>query len=429
MYQNNKKSLPPTLVLAAACAWIHTALAAPLSTSVDDEAQYRQGLYQRETGQPYTAIETLETLLTGNPTLNRARLELAVAYYRTLNFTEARAQAQKVLDDPQTPDAVRLSVLSFLKKLELEEAQTFGKPHKLDTNLSVGLLHDSNVNAGPDNAVLPGGFVLNPGATAQADWGYTAQGSLTHTWQYGAPVRLGEATGRLGWTSQAALFYRGYNRETDYNLGVLTLATGPTLIVGTSTRANLNGQLDALTLGGHDLALYSSLSPSISWRLGQSAELALDTQWVYRDFHRSEDAGRSSRYRALGLGFGDLYNQNRLAVQLGIRLFDENAHDSRYTNDGLEAFLSLRQRVWAGIDLFARGAWRHSTYDGVEPLYGQARKEIERRIELGASHQFQDGWLDKWALSGTVTHIHNDANLSIYRYNRDLVQVTLGRSY
>ena len=76
-----------------------------------------------------------------------------------------------------------------------------------------------------------------------------------------------------------------------------------------------------------------------------------------------------------------------------------------------------------------------SAHDG--PLHGPVILQIvsrhvrglERRVELGASYQFQEGWLDKWALSGTYAHVHNDANLSIYRYDRDLVQVTIGRSY
>ena len=54
------------------------------STALDDGNVVR-AVYAAQNGQPYTAIETLETLLSGNPTLNRARLELAVAYYRTLD--------------------------------------------------------------------------------------------------------------------------------------------------------------------------------------------------------------------------------------------------------------------------------------------------------------------------------------------------------
>ncbi len=69
---------------------------------VDD--QYRQGLYLRETWQPYTAIETLDAILAANPSLNRVRLALAVVYYRTLNDAKDQEHAQRVLDDPKTPE-------------------------------------------------------------------------------------------------------------------------------------------------------------------------------------------------------------------------------------------------------------------------------------------------------------------------------------
>lgn len=397
------------------------------SAAVDD--QYRQALYQRETGEPYTAIETLESLLSANPTLNRARLELAVAYYRTLNYARARAESQRVLDDPQTPENVKLSVLSFLKQLELEEKAAFEKPHKFEPSVALGLLYDSNVNAGPDNAVLPGGFQLTPGSLSTSDWGVVAQAGVTHTWMSPAPLRLGQSTSRFGWVSQAGIYYKSYNNEHDYNLGVATLATGPTLMVGNLWRGNLNLQVDHLTFGGDTLGVYTSLSPSASVRVGADGELTADAQWVRRDFKRSIDQGRDSNYRSVGLAYGQLFNRGQLAVQGGARWFDESADLARFTNDGHELFVGGRWRAWAGGDLFARAAWRRSKYDGVEPLYGAARRETERRVELGASHEFQSGWLQKWQLSATVTNVHNEANLSLYGYDRDTVLITLGRGF
>ena len=398
------------------------------STSPADE-QYRQALYQRETGEPYTAIETLESLLSANPTLNRARMELAVAYYRTLNFARAKAESQRVLDDPQTPENVKLSVLSFLKQLELEEKAAFEKPHKFEPNVALGLLYDSNVNAGPDNALIGPGLLLTPRSLKTSDWGMVGQAGLTHTWLSPSPVRVGQSTARFGWVSQAGLYYKGYNQEHDYDLGVVTLATGPTLIVGSAWRGNINLQVDHLTFGGDTLGVYTSLSPSVSARMGINGEITGDLQWVRRDFKRSIDVGRDSNYRSFGLAYGHLFNRGQLAVQAGGRWFDESADTARFSNDGYEYFVGARLRAWNGGDLFARAAWRRARYDGVEPLFNAARRETERRVELGASHTFQTGWLEKWQLSGTVTNVHNKANLSLYGYDRDTVQITLGRGF
>lgn len=409
--------------IALVCAALPVAHAAP----ADD--QYRQALYQRETGEPYAAIETLETLLTANPTLNRARLELAVAYYRTLDFARARQQAQRVMDDPRTPEAVRLSVLSFLKQLELDEAATFGNPHKWEPSVSIGLLHDSNVNAGPDSAVLPGGFQLDAATLGTSDWGYTAQSAISHTWLSPSPLRLGQSTARLGWNSQASVYRKAYQREEDYNLGVFTVATGPALIVGNQWRGNLNVQLDRLFLGGSDLATYTSVSPSMSVRAWATGEWTVDAQYVQRNFKRDEDAGRDSHYRALGVSYGQLLRRGAVALQGGLRLFGDSARDSRFSHNGRELFAGARWRAWEGGDLFARAAWRHSRYDGQEVLFAKPRRETEKRLELGASHEFQAGWMEKWQLSATATHIDNSANISLYDYDRDIVQIALGRRF
>lgn len=398
--------------------------------SVDDK--YRLGLYQRETGQPYSAIDTLESLLTAYPTLNRARMELAVAYYRTLNYARAREEAERVLNDPKTPEVVRLSVASFLKQIELEERTNFGKPHRFEFNTSVGALYDSNVNAGPDSALLGsfggGELLLDSEFTSKSDWAYLAQADVRHTWQRPAPLRIGESTGRFSWNSSLGFYQKGYKNHNDFDLGVITLSTGPALIVGTDWRGNINLQFDQITLGSRQLGIYTSVSPSATWRLGRVGELTVDGQWTKRDFTRSLDAGRNSQFQSVGLSYGRLMGNQSWSLQGGVRLFNESAAEERFSNRGEEAFLGASTTL-RGVDLFARAAVRNSRYAGLEPVFARARSEQERRVEFGASHAFKEGWLDKWLLSATVANVHNQANISLYGYDRDTVTFTLNRSF
>ena len=409
---------------------VPAAAQAQTNTTVDE--QYRLGLYQRETGEPYSAIDTLESLLSAYPTLNRARMELAVAYYRTLNYERARAEAERVLNDPTTPEMVRLSVSSFLKQLELEQAMTLGKPHRFEFSTSLGLIYDSNVNAGPDSALLgtslSGDLVLDPEFTAKSDWGYIAQLGVQHTWQSPKPLRVGQATGRFSWNNSLSLYQKAYHQFNDQDLGVISLATGPALIVGNGWRGNLNIQFDKITLGSRDLGLYTSVNPSGTWRMGTGGELTADVQWVKRDFTRNLDSGRDSQYQSVGLSYGQLMGDQTWSLQGGLRLFNESARDSRFSNQGEEYFVGARANV-VGIDLFARAAWRHSRHLGIEPVYGMSRRETERRTEFGASHNFNEGWLDKWQLTGTFSHVHNKANLSLYGYDRDTVTIALNRNF
>lgn len=400
------------------------------SAGVDD--QYRLGLYQRETGQPYASIDTLESLLAANPTLNRARLELAVAYHRTLNYARARAEAERVLNDPTTPETVRLSITSFLKQIELEERANFGKPHTFDANVSLGLLYDSNVNAGPNSTLLGsfngGDLVLDGAYTNKSDWGGIAQAELRHTWQRPGAVRVLDQPSRVLWTTSLGLYQKSYKQYDQYNLGVVTLATGPGLIVGNNWRGNLNFQLDDIYFGGERLGLYTSISPSGTWKVGRSGELTVDTQWVNRDFRRTVDAGREGQYRSVGATYGRLMGNQTWSLQGGVRLFEESAREDRFSYTGEEWFVGARTQL-SGIDLFARAAWRNARYIGVEPVFAVSRRETERRVELGASYTFETGVLEKWQLAATLANIHNKANLTLYGYDRDTFTINLNRSF
>ena len=68
-----------------------------------------------------TARERLTSLLTTNPSLSRARLELARVYYLSEDYPKAREEAQRVADDPNTPPAVRATVLAFLAQIDADQ--------------------------------------------------------------------------------------------------------------------------------------------------------------------------------------------------------------------------------------------------------------------------------------------------------------------
>lgn len=419
------RHLAKALAIAVACS--SACLAAEADTA-SANAQYKQALYLRETGQPYAAIESLEALLASSPTLNRARLELAVAYYRTLDYAAARAQAQTVLNDPKTPESVRLSVMSFLKQIELEEATVFGKPHRWDINASAGLLHDSNVNAGPDNALLPNGLTLNNASLKRADTGFTVNLGATHTWTRAKPVRLMDTPARLSWVTQANAYQKTYLEANDHNLTVLTLATGPALQLASGHRGNLNAQVDYLRMGSDSLGVFSTLTPSFTWKLGRG-ELTADVQWSRHAFQRSADQGRNGEYRAASLSYGHVLTQLPLAYQVGLTGFQESTQDWQYGNRGHELFAGLRYRAWEGGDLFLREAYRQSRYVDETPTFGLRRRDNELRSEIGASHRFGGGLMDKWQLSCTVSHTHNGSNIAMYTFDRTVTAITLGKEF
>lgn len=421
---------PSALLLGLMAAFAITSVPqSAFGADADVENLYKEGMYLRETGKLFSAIEALEATLAAKPTLQRVRLELAVAYYRAMNYERAQAEAQQVLNDPNTPDPVKLAVSTFLAQLKKDQEMLTGQRNAFEPSFSVGLLHDSNVNAGPDGgAVLPGGLVLAPGAVAQEDWATALQGAISHTYQSPTPMRFGETAARFQWKSQAGLYLRTYSGLSDYNLTVATLATGPAWYAANKWRANVNLQADYLALGGSELAWYLSVAPSVTWQIG-TAELTADVLYVNRDFSRAADQGRDADYTAAGLAYGRLFNNGKAAAQAGLRYFNENASADQYSNDGHEWFLGVNVLAWPNGTVSGRVSQKKANYHGLVPVFAVERDETENRFEIGFAHKFADGKMKGWQLNGSVQRTDNASNVSIYNYQRTLTSLTLGRSF
>lgn len=398
----------------------------------EQDKLFKEGMYQREQGNLYTAIEAFQTVLSNQPSLNRVRLELAVAYYRTLNFAEAKAQAQTVLNDPKTPENVRLGVLAFLAQLKKDEEAFLAQRNVWQPSVSAGLLYDSNVNAGPTSGVIEtsiGPLTLTDASRAVSDSAAVLQAGLSHRYQSPDPIKIGEKAGRFVWQSQLNFYTRNYFSKDEFNLDVLSAATGPALLVANHWRANINAQADYIQLGGTELAMFYSLTPAVTWEF-KGGEVTLDAMFMKRDFTRVVDTGRDSDISSVGISVGKLIgSEKKVAVQAGIRAFQEDADLSRFTNDGTEMFVGMNWAAWNNGTVYGRFSQKDAKYDGVEPVFDVKRDETEQRLEIGFGHEYKEGALNKWKLSGSVSHTENDSNVSIYKYRRDMVGVNLSRTF
>src|SRR4051812_37137185 len=110
------------------------------------QAIFERAMQERARGDLHEAIRSFQTLLDRNPALNRARVELAVAYYHALDHRAALEQARRVLADPATPPAVRANLERLIGQIEAD-----AEPHRFSNNVSLGLLYDSNVTTGPSS--------------------------------------------------------------------------------------------------------------------------------------------------------------------------------------------------------------------------------------------------------------------------------------
>ncbi len=401
----------------------------------NEEALFEEGMQALENDRLQSAMKAFQSILSQQPSLHRARLELAVAYYRSLQYAEARKLAQTVLDDPQTPPEVRVTVLAFLAQVQKDEA-AMAVRHEITPSISAGLMYDSNVNVGPSSDIVEGNplLVLAPGSQAQSDNALVLAAGVAHRFQPGTTYQFGEQTASFLWQSQASLYNRAYNDMDDFDLTILTGSTGPALVVLKHWRANLALNVDRIWLGGSELAVFTSLNPAVTWQFN-NGELTWDATVTDRSYDNDAptaqggDGGREGTYEATGITAGRYFNNRKVAMQVGAHVLNFNADEARYGNDGYEMLAGVIVKAWPNGTVYGRANYRDVEYDAIEPGFAEARDEQEKRLTAGFQHDIKSGYLEKWTVNGGIQYTDNKSNISIYEYDRRQITLNLGRTF
>lgn len=423
--------LAPFLALSLAGPLLAPAQAGAQATTEAVQQEFDAALEAIEQQRLRTARERLTSLLAANPSLSRARLELAKVHYLSRDYADARREAQQVLDDPNTPPAVRATVLAFLAQIDADERR-YAPRHLWSPSVYAGLMYDSNVNIGPGSDVIDIGgidFTVVPASQETSDWAGVINAGIAHTYNPDGRFDWGETQGDFLWQSELNGYYRGYFDETDFNLGVLTARTGPAWVVPGSWRAYVAVQLDQIFLGGDDLALFTSLNPGIAWQIGNDWEVALDGFITDRNYNGGDEAGRDGDYQSASLTVGRYFRERSLLVQAGAGYYNFDADTDFLSYDGPEVFAGFISQAWTNGSVFARAGYRWYDFDGAVPLFNVPRDDDELRATAGFQHDYREGWLAGWSLVGSWTWTDNESDVAIYEYDRHQVSLGLARGF
>lgn len=397
------------------------------------EAEFQLGVDALQDERLKSAVNAFRTILDSDPELHRARLELALAYYRSLRFEEAEQAAQVVLDNPNTPPEVRVTVLAFLAQIKRESEQ-LGQKHDLKPFISLGIMHDSNVNVGPGNEFLNLGgtpLTLSPGSASKSDNAYVVNVGVDHLYQSGRRVEIGEQTGMLVWQSGASIYRRKYNRFSDFDLGIASLSTGPAVLLLRKWRASLQFQSDYLTLGGGALGWFNGVTPSMTWQF-DNGELTWDATYTRRNYHRNIDSGREGNFFATGPELGRYLNRRKIALTAGAKVLKFNADDDQFGYNAIQANAGINVLSWKNGSVYARQRITHYAYDGKDDLAGKSRSENEYRTTIGLSHEYKEpeDLLRYWVVSLFWERTRNNSNVGgLYSYDRYQSMFSLSRSF
>ncbi len=393
---------------------------------MDAQQLFEKAMSEREQGNLEEAIKAFQTILSSNPKLQRARLELAVAYFQASKLDAAKREAEKVLNDPTTPEQVKVNIRRFLAQVAAAKPQQKWRPY-----VSVGFMYDSNVNAGPSGELVGLGSAF-PVTTAESDNAWLINVGVDHRYLPGRGANTDPNKPTFAWLTQANYWRTSYVTLDNYDLDVASVSTGPGWFKPNKWRGGVSLQADYVRLGGDKYAFFTALNPHYTLIRDQNrTEVALDGLIQRRNYKRAVDVGRDSNFNSVGLSVGHLLSGDKMSVQGGLRLFKENADKTAYSNDGQELFVGANYRKSERTNFYGRVTYRRTKYKALDPVYTYTdiRKDHQYLFVAGVNHMLTQSFMRGWVVKGNLTLTRHHSNQGLYDYKRNQVAVSLERSF
>lgn len=391
-----------------------------------NQALFDEAMDKRDSGRLFDAIEIFETLLKNQPDLGRVRLELAVAYHRASQYEEALKEFNAVLENEETPESVRLSILAYLAQLKKDRETPHAK-HQLSYYVKLGALNNSNINSTPgSNANL---FAATPDKIDSAGLDITL--AALHNYSLSSPLNVGGTDTRFEWSSQLAASDTSYDKDSNYDLRILSFSTGPTFYSPGRWRALANIKLDQIELGGSSLATFTSFNPAITFDFGHFRSMTLETSVTSHDYDDVANKSRNGEEKMFGGGYTTFLSESNTGLEAGIRIYSNDADVLEFAYDRQELFFSGYTSVFESAGVYLKLNTAQYEYKGIDTASGSGliRDETENQASIGYNHDFVSGWLKNWNLNTEIAVIKNNSNVSLYEYDRTLLSVHASRYF
>lgn len=403
----------------------------------DDHAQkiFDLAMEERDSGKVYDAIEKFEYILSRRPSLNRARLELAVSYHRASQYEDAMREFQAVLDDPETPEKVRLAILAYLGQLASDKVKPESE-HSFSYYTKVGALYNTNINFAPLRGSLD---YRVPDDEDTASPGLDTFLSASHRYRDNKPFNADGSATHFEWQSQVSWTGNNYTRNSDFSLNILSASTGPAFISTGRWRGAINLQVDQMYFGGSTLGTFISLNPLVTFDLGNYRGITVEASYMDNNFARDEDQDRDGDSILAGASYSTLLGGVNNGLEVGFRLTDLTAVDDQYGYESSEVYLGGFVAYGSNSNFYLNLNFEQYDFDAgtTVPDPGvpggtidvPARDELESRYVLGYNRDFSEGYLAGWTLNTYFSFTKNNSNVDVFSYEREIFAVNFARYF
>lgn len=378
----------------------------------DPDFDYLMGLAAVDSGRPGEAVIALERVLMVRPDFLQARAEIARAYFALRERENARREFEAVAAQ-RIPDDARRVIGRYLDAIR--RVDDAGRP-RLVGLLELETGYDSNVNFGSSTgqwvladgtAVIPLGISLPRNSSVFAS-------ALGLNWT----VPMG---GGWQWTAGGRASLRRYPSAHTLDQDQLDLSSGFALRTGCH-QYNMLAQFQHLQLGG--AAFRNATGALAQWQcdLDARTQVGAYVQAFALDF--PDEPSRDARRSALGLTLARVLDGARRPIFVsGLQAGTET---SRRDLDNLSYdFLGVRTALSVGIGDgwrgFAAVSWEARDFDGIEPIFGEARSDRQTELRVGAERAMTADW----SIAPAITYTRNRSTLDPNDFRRTQAGVTL----
>ncbi len=405
---------------AADTAQVDESLSDPTAQKIFDLA-----MEERDSGKIYDAIEKFEYILSRRPSLNRARLELAVSYHRASQYDDAMREFQKVLDDPETPEKVRLAILAYIGQLSSDELKPESE-NSFSYYAKVGALYNTNINFAP----LRGSIDYEiPAGEDRASPGLDTFFSASHRYRNNKPFNTAGAATNFEWQSQISWTGNNYTRIRDFSLNIVSASTGPAWISTGRWRGAINVQIDQTYFGNSTLGTFISLNPLVTFDLGNYRSVTIEASYTDNNFARTADQGRDGNSVLAGAAYTSLLGGVDNGLEAGFRLTDQTADDDQYGYQSGEVYFGGFAGAGANSNFYLNLNFEQYNFDAADTVSGTIRDEIESRYVLGYNMDIKQGFMQGWTLNTHISFTKNNSNVDAFSYERKLFAINFARYF
>jgi len=427
-----KKLTTPAILVAVTCM---IAIKDARAQDPDPvQSQFDEAMDDREAGKIYDAIKLFENILATHPYLNRARLELAVAYHEASFYQKAMEQFQIVLDDPETPDSVRLAIQAYIEQVSRDQLQPKGS-HQYSQYVKAGVIYNSNINVVPGvgNVIVNGREFFLPSEEI-ASVGSDIVLSASHRHRRKKPLNIVGTRTSLEWQSQASISSNLYTETSDFDLNMVSAETGPAFIAPRRWLGAIPLRADYVNLGHSSLATALSLNPYISLDLGHYRSVLIESTLLKRNYADEINDPQNGSLLMTGAAYSTLLQRLNTGIEVGFRFRRRSAEDDQFAYDGVTLYFSGYTTVTNMSSVYLKANTRRFDYKAPDTIIDDTnttliRKDDEYTASIGYNRDINSGHFESWAVNTEIAYTDNQSNIDAYDYDRLLLSVNLTRYF